>query len=100
MILDVAGTEHFHMMDWWYNLFGPLTWLFMVLGMVIYIVTGLIIGYYVHKDAVRRNIVNSEVWLIITLIFNIVGFALYLLVRGNYKGNVNQAKLKENSNEK
>jgi Na+-driven multidrug efflux pump len=84
MIFDVAGTEHFHMMDWWYNLFGPFWWIFMALGMIIYIVTGIIIGYKVHKDAIRRNIANSEVWLIIALIFNVVGLFLYLLVRSNY----------------
>ncbi|MFW9971361.1 MAG: hypothetical protein ACFFDF_14300 [Candidatus Odinarchaeota archaeon] len=75
----------YHMMDWWFNLFGPYSWLFMVLGMGIYIALSILIAYYVHKDAIRRGIANSEVWLIIALIFNVLGLLLYLLVRGNYK---------------
>jgi len=73
------------MMDWWFNIFGPFSWLMMVIGMGLYIITSVIIAYYVHRDAVRRGIMNSEVWLIIALIFNIFGLILYLIVRGNYE---------------
>jgi hypothetical protein len=82
MIFDT--TDHFHMMGWWYTLFGPIGWLFMTLGIILYIVASITIAYYVHKDALRRKIINSEVWLIIALIFNILGLLIYILVRGNY----------------
>jgi Na+-driven multidrug efflux pump len=75
------------MMDWWFNIFGPFSWLFMILGMGIYIGASILIAFYVHKDAVRRGIVNSEIWLIIALIFNIFGLLIYLIVRGNYMKN-------------
>lgn len=84
MLFDIGTTEHFHMMDWWIDLLGPYWWIFMALGWVIFFLIGVFIAYYVHKDAVRRNIKNSEIWLIIGLIFNVVGLLLYLLVRGNY----------------
>jgi len=72
------------MMDWWIYFFGPFWWIFMVLGWVIYFVVSIIIAYYVHKDAIRRGIINSEIWLIIALIFNVIGLILYLLARRNY----------------
>lgn len=81
MIFD----EYPHMMDWWFGLFGPYTWLIMVFGAVIYLTASYFIAYFVHKDAVRRNITNSEAWLVIGLILNIFGLILYLLVRGNYR---------------
>ncbi|MHA2006709.1 MAG: hypothetical protein ACXADW_17355 [Candidatus Hodarchaeales archaeon] len=82
MIFDSA--DHFHMMGWWFSLFGPIGWLFMMLGIIIYIIISITIAYYVHKDALRRRINNSEVWLIIALIFNVLGLLLFILVRGNY----------------
>ncbi|MFX0175208.1 MAG: hypothetical protein ACFE85_03145 [Candidatus Hodarchaeota archaeon] len=86
----------FHMMDWLISIFGPYSWLIMVLGMGGYIITSVIIAYYVHKDAVRRGIVNSEIWLIMSLIFNVLGLLLYLLVRGNYQQSQSNIKVKEN----
>jgi hypothetical protein len=88
MIFNLFDTTGFHMMDWWFTLFGPLWWLFMASGMVIYFAVSIIIAYYVHKDAILRNIVNSEIWLIIGLLFNVLGLAIYLLVRGNYRKRV------------
>ncbi|MEJ2295815.1 MAG: hypothetical protein P8Y23_13750 [Candidatus Lokiarchaeota archaeon] len=82
MIFETYG--NYHMMDWLFNIFGPFAWLIMGLGVGIYIVISVTIAYYVHKDAIRRGIVNSEIWLIIALIFNVLGLLLYLLVRGNY----------------
>jgi Na+-driven multidrug efflux pump len=76
--------DHFHMMDWWFNLFGPFWWIFMILGWAIFIGSSIIIAYYVHKDALKRGIDNPEIWLIICLIFNIIGLLIYLLVRSNY----------------
>jgi len=77
--------EHPHMMDWWFDLFGTYSWLIMAFGFGFYILISVIIAYYVHKDAARRGIVNSELWLLISLIFNVLGLFLYLLVRGNYQ---------------
>ncbi|MFX1446566.1 MAG: hypothetical protein ACFFCG_00355 [Promethearchaeota archaeon] len=85
MISMLLQTEHFHMMDWWFDLFGPLSWIFMISGGIIFIVISVLIAYYVHKDAIRRGIKNSEFWLVIGLIFNLLGLLLYLIVRGNYR---------------
>ena len=81
----ILQTEHFHMMDLWIDLFGPFSWIVMVSGWIVYIALSVFIAYYVHKDAVRRGIKNSEFWLVIGLIFNLLGFLLYLIVRGNYR---------------
>ena len=82
MIFDMDGS--YHMMDWMVGVFGPSWWIFMILGWVVFISVGIILAYYVHKDAIRRNIANSEIWLIAVLIFNILGAFIYLLVRKNY----------------
>jgi len=74
-----------YMMGWWFDVFGPYGWIFMMFGWILYFVVGIVLAYYVHKDAVRRGILNSELWLIIILIFNILGVILYLLVRKNYE---------------
>ncbi|MBY9003658.1 MAG: hypothetical protein KGD73_06775 [Candidatus Lokiarchaeota archaeon] len=73
-----------HMMDWWLNVFGPYGWIFMIVGMVTYIGLSVLIAYYMHKDALRRGIKNSEFWLVIGLILNLLGLVIYLLVRNNY----------------
>ena len=72
------------MMDGWFNLFGIYGWIFMIVGMVTYIGLSLIIAYYLHKDALRRGIKNSEFWLVIGLILNLLGLVIYLLVRNSY----------------
>lgn len=83
MIFDT--TDSHYMMDWWTGVFGPFWWISMVLGWAVYIVVGITLAYYVHRDAIRRNIRNSEIWLIAVLIFNIFGALIYLLVRKNYE---------------
>jgi hypothetical protein len=85
MINMLLETEHFHMMDWTYDLFGPLSRIFMVSGGLIFVALSVFIAYYVHKDAIRRGIKNSEFWLVIGLIFNLLGLLLYLIVRSNYR---------------
>ncbi|MHA1195105.1 MAG: hypothetical protein ACTSRH_00125 [Promethearchaeota archaeon] len=80
----ILQAEEFHMMDWWIGIFGPFWWIFMILGWAIYISVSILLAYYVHKDAIKRNIVNSEIWLIIVLIFNVLGYLIYILVRNNY----------------
>jgi hypothetical protein len=72
------------MMDWWFNVFGPYGWIFMIVGTVTYIGLSVLIAYYVHKDALSRGIKNSEFWLVIGLILNLLGLVIYLLVRNNY----------------
>jgi Trk-type K+ transport system membrane component len=74
----------YHMMDWWFSIFGPFGWIFMIAGTVAYIGLSVLIAYYVHKDALRRGIKNSELWLLIGLILNLIGLITYLLVRNNY----------------
>ena len=82
MLFDI---DDMHMMDWWFGIFGSYWWIFMALGWLLVFVTGLAIAYYIHKDAIKIGVQNSEVWLIIGLIFNVFGLLLYFLVRGNYK---------------
>ena len=84
MSLTVLLTYEYHMMDWWFNIFGPYGWIFMIVGTVMYIGLSGLIAYYVHKDALRREIKNSEIWLLIGLILNLLGLVLYLLVRNSY----------------
>ncbi|MBN2155466.1 MAG: hypothetical protein JW776_05450 [Candidatus Lokiarchaeota archaeon] len=93
MVLD----EHPHMMDWWFNLFGPYSWIIMTFGFVVLLSISILIAYYVHKDAVRRGIANSEVWLLIVLIFNVIGLLIYLLVRGNYAPNYEEQNMTRNT---
>jgi hypothetical protein len=84
MSLTVLQTYEYHMMDWWFNVFGPYGWIFMIVGTVTYIGLSVLIAYYVHKDAIRRGIKNSELWLLIGLILNLLGLVIYLLVRNSY----------------
>ena len=84
MSLTVLQIYEFHMMDWWFNVFGPYGWIFMIVGTVMCLGLSVLIAYYVHKDALRRGIKNSEIWLLIGLILNLLGLVLYLLVRNSY----------------
>ena len=44
----------------------------------------LVIGVYVYRDAKRRNM-NAPLWTIIAILApSLIGFIIYLLVRGNY----------------
>ena len=85
MIFDSMHDGDSHMMDWWFAIFGPYAWIFMMLGWVLYFAVGIIIAYYIHKDAVKRGIANPEVWILIALIFNVLGLIVYLLTRKNYR---------------
>jgi len=84
MSLTVLQTYEHHMTDWWFNVFGLYGWIFMIVGTVTYIGLSVLIAYYLHKDALRRGIKNSEVWLLIGLILNLLGLVIYLLVRNSY----------------
>ncbi len=97
MIFDENHHDGYDMMDWWIYIFGPFWWIFMLLWWIIYFTVSIIIAYYVHKDAIRRGIANSETWLIIAFILNVIGLILYLLVRHNYSESTS-VKTVENKN--
>jgi len=80
-----GNEQEYHMMDWWYDVFGPTWWIFMVIWWILFLSVAVIMAYYVHRDAVRRKIPNPEIWLLIVLIFNVLGLIIYLLVRENYR---------------
>ncbi|MHA1147379.1 MAG: hypothetical protein ACTSR8_03970 [Promethearchaeota archaeon] len=84
MIFDAIHEEEGHMMEWWYDIIGPSWWYFMIFGWVLYFGLGILFAYLVHKDAIKRRIINPEAWLFIILIFNFLGVLVYLLVRNNY----------------
>ncbi|MFX0105796.1 MAG: hypothetical protein ACFE75_09915 [Candidatus Hodarchaeota archaeon] len=57
----------------------------MVLGAIIYFVASLFIARYMHRDALKRGIKNTEFWLLIGFILNVIGLLLYVFVRKNYE---------------
>jgi Trk-type K+ transport system membrane component len=57
----------------------------MLVGGIILFVVHLLIAKYMHKDAIKRDIKNSEFWLIIGFFLGIFGLLLYIFVRNNYK---------------
>jgi Trk-type K+ transport system membrane component len=57
----------------------------MLVGGIIFFVVHLLIAKYMHKDAIKRDIKNSEFWLIIGFFLGIFGLLLYIFVRNNYK---------------
>jgi Trk-type K+ transport system membrane component len=74
------------------GLLGPFVWVFMAIGGLVYVVLSLLIAKYMHKDAIKRGIRNSEFWLIIGLLLNLFGLLLYCLVRNNYNLSVEQKR--------
>jgi uncharacterized membrane protein YoaK (UPF0700 family) len=65
------------------GVFGPFGWIFMLIGGIAVLVSGVLIAYYMHKDAIKRGI-NAEFWLVFGLLLNVFGLILYLIVRNNY----------------
>ena len=63
----------------------PLQWICMLVGVVVLIVVNLLIAKYMHKDALKRNIKNSEFWLLTGFILGLLGLLLYIFVRKNYE---------------
>ena len=49
MIFDEMDENGYHMMDWWWDVFGPNAWIFMMLGWVIFFGIAILLAYYVHK---------------------------------------------------
>jgi Trk-type K+ transport system membrane component len=67
---------------------SPYHWIFMLLGgvaLVILLVVNLLIANYMHKDAIKRGIKNSEFWLLIGFFLGLLGLLLYVFVRKNYE---------------
>ncbi|MHA1985287.1 MAG: hypothetical protein ACW98D_01490 [Promethearchaeota archaeon] len=64
---------------------SPFHWIFMLLGAVILLVVNLLIANYMHKDAIKRGIKNSEFWLLIGFFLGLLGLLLYVFVRKNYE---------------
>ena len=70
------------------DLLGPfLFYGLMALAAVIYLVVSLVVAKYIHKDAIKRGIKNSEFWLLIGFFLNVLGLVLYVFVRKNYDEN-------------
>ena len=70
------------------DLLGPfLFYGLMVLAAAIYLVVSLVVAKYIHKDAIKRGIKNSEFWLFIGFFLSVLGLALYVIVRKNYDEN-------------
>lgn len=65
--------------------FSPFFWICMLVGGIILVVVNLLISRYMHKDAIKRGIKNSEFWLLIGLILGVLGLLLYIFVRKNYE---------------
>jgi len=57
----------------------------MLVGGIVLLVVNLLIAKYMHKDAIKRGIKNSEFWLIIGFFLSVIGLLLYIFVRKNYE---------------
>jgi len=78
--------------------FSPFHWIYMLVGGLVLIVVNLLIAKYMHKDAIKRDIKNSEFWLIMGFFLknsefwlimgfflSVIGLLLYIFVRKNYE---------------
>ena len=63
----------------------PFHWIFMIGGGITLLVVNLLIAKYMHRDAIKRGIKNSEFWLLIGFILGLLGLLLYVFVRKNYE---------------
>ncbi|MHA1888080.1 MAG: PLDc N-terminal domain-containing protein [Promethearchaeota archaeon] len=87
-ILNTPEDNHGHMMDWWFDIFGIDAGLYMFLGMILMLSLGLIFAVFIYRDAIKRPHMNAELWMIIIILFNIVGIILYFLVRDTPSTNI------------
>ena len=65
--------------------FSPYHWIYMLVGGIVLFVVNLLIAKYMHKDAIKREIQNSEFWLTIGFFLGVFGLLLYIFVRKNYE---------------
>ena len=65
--------------------FSPFHLFYMLVGGIVLIVVNLLIAKYMHKDAIKRDIKNSEFWLIMGFFLSVIGLLLYVFVRKNYE---------------
>ena len=65
--------------------FSPFHWIYMLVGGIVLIVVNLLIAKYMHKDAIKRDIKNSEFWLVMGFFLSVIGLLLYVFVRKNYE---------------
>ncbi|MHA1471483.1 MAG: hypothetical protein ACTSQW_00130 [Promethearchaeota archaeon] len=65
--------------------FSPFHWIYMLVGGLVLIVVNLLIAKYMHKDAIKRDIKNSEFWLVMGFFLSVIGLLLYVFVRKNYE---------------
>lgn len=65
-------------------LLGPWLYVLMALGAVAYLAIALLIARYMHKDAIKRGIKSSEIWLLLGFFLSVIGLLLYVVVRKNY----------------
>ncbi len=89
MILNKILDRHDEMRDWGEQsiMFEMNMWVLIIIGGIFVLLISLWILTYVYKDAVKRDIPNPVVWLLIVLMFNILGLFLYLILRGSYSSN-------------
>ncbi len=64
---------------------SPFHWIYMLVGGIVLIVVNLLIAKYMHKDAIKRDIKNSEFWLVMGFFLSVIGLLLYVFVRKNYE---------------
>ena len=64
---------------------SPFHWIYILVGGIILFVVNLLIAKYMHKDAIKRGIKNSEFWLIMGFFLSVIGLLLYIFVRKNYQ---------------
>jgi len=57
----------------------------MLVGAIVLVIVNLLIARYIHKDAIKRGIQNSEFWLFMGFITGVLGLILYVFVRKNYE---------------
>ena len=58
--------------------------IFLLLMLAVFLAVPVLIGVYVYQDARRRNM-NAVLWTLIAIVAPaLIGFIIYLLVRGSY----------------
>ncbi|MFW9822423.1 MAG: hypothetical protein ACFFE4_05785 [Candidatus Thorarchaeota archaeon] len=60
-------------------------WVYILVVGLIWIGVNIVIAKYMHRDARRRGIENSDMWLVLGFLFGVFGLLLYIYVRGNYE---------------